>query len=462
MIWFVFGLILLISAAILLYPFFFGNKEEANENELGLSLYKSQLEELERDVANGVTTEEAAQQIRLEIQRRILKTSRQGTEEKRRSIGLSKLTLVAILVTLVGGSAALYLELGSPDLPAKPLALRDIEAEKREMAGNTENLENLVKRLAERLQEQPENVDGWVLLGRTLNRMGRFEAAANTFLQATKIEPDDVDLYVGAGESFYYHAKGNVSADSLAAFKKAEDLAPDHPGVRFYLALHKAESGDEKGALEGWLSLYADSEPTEPYMPTLRERISLLAEKLEMDVEAQLAGKELPEDSMRGPSREDREAAAEMSAADRQEMIEGMVAGLAERMAESPEFDGLMRLGQSYSTMGQYEKSADAYGRAAELKPDASMPLIMQALAIVQGAPEESPPPKPAIEIYKKVLTLDDSVAEAHWYVGLDAAIAKDKETALRHWRQILALVPPESPLYRNVEEAIKSLSATE
>ena len=462
MIWFVFGLILVIAAAILAYPFFFGNDGVEDEQELGVNLYKAQLAELEQDVADGITTEDAAKQIRLEIQRRILKQSRQDKVARKTNTTRQTMTLVAVLLVLVGGSAALYLDLGSPTLPSKPLALRDINAEKQKLAGDTQNLENLVKRLADRLQEQPENVDGWVLLGRTLNRMGRYEEAANTFLQATKIEPGDVDLYVGAGESFYYHAKGNVSADALAAFKKAEDLAPDHPGVRFYLALHKAENGDDQGALDGWLALYADSDPSEAYMPTLQKRIASLAEKLNVDVSEQLAAKAIPEGKVPALSREDRQMAAEMSAADRQEMIKGMVAGLAERMADAPEFEGLMRLGRSYSTLGEFEKSADAYGRAAEMKPETSKPLVLQALAIIQGTPKDTPPPKAAIDVYKKVLTLDNSVAEAHWYVGLDAAVNGDKGRALDHWRQILTLVPEESPLYQNVEGAIKSLSETE
>ena len=53
--------------------------------------------------------------------------------------------------------------MGSPEVPSSPLAARDIEAEKRQFAGR--NLDTLVKRLAERLQEQPDNLDGWVLLG---------------------------------------------------------------------------------------------------------------------------------------------------------------------------------------------------------------------------------------------------------------------------------------------------------
>ncbi|WP_415774790.1 c-type cytochrome biogenesis protein CcmI [Sneathiella sp. P13V-1] len=459
MIWVVLAVISLVAAAFLVYPFFFGNKDAKGDQELGLELYKTQLQELEKDVKDGVTSEEAAAPIRLEIQRRILRTSRLESGSQK-LISSNQIALAGfVFVVLLVGSFGLYWDLGSPNLPAKPLASRDLDAEREQLVGDGQDMQVLVKRLAERLQEQPDNLDGWVLLARSLSRMGRYEDAANTFLQATKLEPNDPNLYIGAGENFYFLADRFISEASLSAFKKAEDIAPRHPGVRFYMALYELQSGREDMALQLWIDLYKDSDPSDAFIPVLKGQITQLADKLGQDVAGLFEQEAAPSTGMPALSREDREMAAEMSAADRQDMIKSMVARLAERMEEEPEFDGLMRLGRSYGTLGELQKSAVAYGKAAELKPTDPMPLIMQALALVQDAPREAPPPQEAIQIYKKVLAMDDTIAEAHWYVGLDAAIGGRKEEALSHWQKILPLVPVESPLHKNVTNAIKSLS---
>ena len=460
MIWIVFGLILLVVATLLLYPFFFADKSTKSDQEMGLELYKTQLEELEKDVLDGITNEEAAAPIRLEIQRRILRSSRQAGQSKTLYSSNQFIMAGFVFVALIAGSFGLYWELGSPELPSQPLASRDIDGEKEKMVGDGQDMQLLITRLSERLQEQPDNLDGWVLLARSLSRMRKYEQAANTFLQATKIEPNDPNLYIGAGENFYFLADRFISSASLSAFQKAEEIAPGHPGVRFYMALYDLQSGREDVALKSWIDLYKESDPNDAFIPVLKGQITQLAGKLGQDVSG-LFEQEAPASSQGLPalSREDREMAAEMSAADRQDMIKSMVARLAERMEEEPDFEGLMRLGRSYGTLGDLEKSAETYGKAAALKTDDPMPLVMQALALVQGAPREAPPPKEAIEIYKKVLTMDDTIAEAHWYVGLDAAIGDRKEEALSHWQKILPLVPVESPLHQNVTNAIKSLS---
>jgi cytochrome c-type biogenesis protein CcmH len=248
-----------------------------------------------------------------------------------------------------------------------------------------------------------------------------------------------------------------VSDAALQNFKKAYALDPLHPGARYYLAVHDAQNNKLADALDKWINLYQDSEADAPFMPLLSERIKRSAEELDRNV-TQILDQKQPTTNAPGPSREDMQAAAEMTAADRREMIENMVAGLAERMQASPEFDGLMRLGKAYATQQKFTLSADAYERAAQLQPDNVDPLVLQALSLVRGN-DSKEPPQIAIDVYRKVLALDDTVAEAHWYIGVSEAISGNTEQARSHWQRMLDLIPPDSTLYTNVTNAIKSLS---
>ncbi len=459
MTWLVLSLLCLPALFLLGYPLLSRKSTSVGRNEGGLSVYRQQLKELDSDIARGVLSEQEAEPTRLEIQRRLLRAAEAEEAQDSRQGGRMPVLAILLLLAVPVFSFALYGYLGSPDLKSKPLADRNITQEKRDLAGR--DLGNLVKRLAEKLQENPDNVDGWILLARTLSRMERYEEAANTFLQATKITPGDVDLYVGAGENFYFQADGVVSDKAAEAFQAAYDLDPTHAGARYYLALKDAQNGQEEKALNAWIALFEESDPAAPFMRILRGRIMELAEKTGRNVAALLASKADPAPTRPGPSREDMEAAASMNEADRQQMVRDMVSRLADRMKENPDFGGLMRLGQVYGTLGQFDKSAEAYGRAVDLNGRDPAPLSGQAFALIRQEKEGSPPPDKAIELYRKVLSMDDTAPEALWYVGIAEARAGNKDEALKLWTKLQSLVPEGSPVRDNVSRAINALSET-
>merc|ERR1711916_190286 len=69
-----------------------------------------------------------------------------------------------------------------------------------------------------------------------------------------------------------------------------------------------------------------------------------------------------------GPTREDVEAAGEMSADEQNEFIRSMVARLADRLAEEPDdLDGWMRLGNAYKVLNEVDQAIDAYEKAQDL-----------------------------------------------------------------------------------------------
>ncbi|MCG8492072.1 MAG: c-type cytochrome biogenesis protein CcmI [Sneathiellales bacterium] len=454
MTWIILAVITLLALIILARPLFGRGVSIVERTEGGLEVYRQQLKELDTDIERGVLSEAEAEPTRFEIQRRMIALSKGGIGTKARfaSGGIPQLLLLLLVPAF---SFALYWQLGSPELPSKPLAERDIAKEKRDLAGR--DLSALVSRLAEKLQENPENVDGWILLARTLSRMERYEDAATTFLKATTIAPNDVDLYVGAGENFYFHADGKVSSDAEKAFKQAYRLDPTHAGARYYLALRDAQEGKSKKALDAWITLYVESEPTAPYMRILKARISELAEKTGRDVKEILASREAPP-TPAGPSRDDMEAAAQMSAKDREAMIQGMVSQLATRMKEAPEFAGLMRLGKVYGTLKEYHKSAGAYEEAARLQPSDPVPLIRQAFALTRLAGDKAPPTDKAVELYRKALSLDPENFESLWYLGIAEARAGNMKAARKYWEDLYALAPDGSEIRENVRKAINAL----
>lgn len=377
------------------------NAAPAARAEYDLTVFRDQLKEIERDAAQGLLDAETAEAARLEVQRRMLAADTElqaGPGKTTGSGGPRRLTAVLIGAGVPLAAAALYIVLGSPAQPDQPFAARDLPAEQAAVQTATRPEANpeitaMVGRLAERLLGNPDDIEGWLLLGRSYISMERFADALNAFARARKIADDRIDVDIAYAEALILTSQMKVTDDAAAIFRAVRDKAPFNPKARYYLGLQKAQAGDVNGALQDWADLVAISSEDAPWVPVVRQQIARAAEDLKIDPQtitmsedarkllaqqppvlrpstpimppAETAGPDAPA-AQPGPSREQMEAAQEMTAEDRDAMIRGMVQRLAERLKENPDdLAGWTRLERAYRVLGETAK-ADA--AAAEIK----------------------------------------------------------------------------------------------
>ena len=139
------------------------------------------------------------------------------------------------------------------------------------------------------------------------------------------------------------------------------------------------------------------------------------------------------------------------------EQIEKMVERLAERLKGDPgNTEGWVLLGRSYSAFGRFKESADAYARAATLRPDDAQLLAdyADALGMALGRKLEGEPAK----LIARALEIDPRNLKALALAGTGAYERKDYKGAAAYWERMLPLVEPDSDDARsiraNVEEA--------
>ena len=179
-----------------------------------------------------------------------------------------------------------------------------------------------------------------------------------------------------------------------------------------------------------------------------------VAERAGADADALLAER-------RGTGAQDA-AVADMGEAEREAMIQSMVDGLAERLAENPEdVDGWLRLGRSRLVLGEDEAAIEAYARARALAPDNPDALLGEAEARlaaadrVQGVPVVS---ATLSDLLRQVADLQPENPQPHWYLGLRALQQGEIGAARASWETVLALLGPENPSYAAVKEQIEAL----
>lgn len=174
----------------------------------------------------------------------------------------------------------------------------------------------------------------------------------------------------------------------------------------------------------------------------------------------ELAGP-LPElQAASGPSQEQIEAAAAMSPEERQEMIEGMVSGLAARMEETPEdVEGWVRLGGAYRVLGRSEEAIAALERAQALAPNRVDVLGALTDAHMDGWDGEALP-EAVMPLLQRMLLLNPEDIRALLFLGHQAALEGEVETAREHWGLLLTRLPPGSPEHAAILEQLDALDA--
>jgi cytochrome c-type biogenesis protein CcmH len=394
-----FGMAAAVAALILLALRQGGDESRAAEADM--QVYRDQLKEVDRDLARGVLTGAEAETIRVEVSRRLLEADRQasaaaggGSAPGVATGAMAALTAAAI----VGGTFWLYQWLGAPGYPDLPLAVRlqmaeearanrpdqaTAEAEAAAMARPpaevSEEYLSLMERLRATVAERPDDVQGHRLLARNEAALGNFVAAreAQDKLIAILGDAATAQDYADQADLMVMAAGGYVSPEAEAALSRALTLDPSNGAAQYYSGLLLMQTGRADLAFRLWDGLLRQSQPTDPWVVPIRAQIEELA---------QIAGEmnySLPEmSSGPGPTQEQMDAAAEMSAEDRMEMIRGMVQGLSDRLATDggPPEDWARLIG-ALGVLGEVERATAIADEAEQVFAgnDAALSLIAAA-----------------------------------------------------------------------------------
>ncbi len=120
-------------------------------------------------------------------------------------------------------------------------------------------------------------------------------------------------------------------------------------------------------------------------------------------------------------------------------MIQGMVDRLAARLKENPnDLEGWGKLGRSYSVLGRYPESAEAYARANALSPSPKVELLMGEVEALAMAGETHRLEGRPTELLAQALKAAPDDPHALWLSGLAAAQRADYKTAELHWKRLL------------------------
>jgi cytochrome c-type biogenesis protein CcmH len=374
-----------LALAILLVPLLLRRHNAASRESYNLAVYRDQLTEIERDAARGLLNAEQAEAARAEIGRRILAlppSSAASTSISSRSVAVGAIAVLAVPFA----AWLIYARLGAPGLPDQPFAARTTAAK---ATAGIEHIDigEAVAKIAAHLKEHPEDLRGWLLLGRTELSLGHSAEAVDAYRHAADLSGHRADIMGDWGEAQVIAADGTVTPVAREAFEAALGDKESAPRSRYYLALAKSQQGDVKGALQGWVDLAADAPADAEWLPLVQQRTAEAAAKLGLDPATLKTSSGMPSPAAVAATAQ---ATAGASQEERRAMILAMVGNLAARLEQQPDdADGWARLGRSYMVLNEPQKARDAYAHAVKLKPDDA--ALQQAYAEASRAAETAP-----------------------------------------------------------------------
>lgn len=255
---FLIGAALLLAAALafVLPPLL--RKEQATNNvqrdQLNLAVLRDQLRELEADLAAGTIDAAAYESARHELERRVAEevlpaVGTQTTAANKRwsvaAVAVAVPVLAVSLYTLVGEPAAL-----------DPAAMAAAEQQNSHEI-SPEQIEGMVASLAQRLQNEPDNVEGWNMLARSYNALGKYDKAAEAYARLTKLVPDDAALLADYADTLAMAMNRSLIGEPEKIVARAVQIDPKNVKALALWGSAAFERKDYAGAVERWKTLQA-------------------------------------------------------------------------------------------------------------------------------------------------------------------------------------------------------------
>ena len=313
------------------------------------SHFRTLLAGIETDLASGKLDEEQANAARGELAREMLRLKNDATERPKAELGRGP--VLAGLGAIAAISLGLYGFLGSPDMPAWPLA------ERPEIAAQNISLADAILQIEARLAQAPDDLRGWTVIAPAYVETGRYADAAEAYRRVIALSEATPDLQTNLAEALLLAAGGAGSDEAVELLRAAAAGDPAHVRSRLYLAAELMRAEDYPAAAEYWQQALDLAEGDEAWLSAARQGLAVA-----------------------------RADGVDNSARDQAEMIQSMVGGLAERLAsEGGSVEEWMQLVQSYVVLGELDDAQAAYDAAVRAYPAAFDRGELDTLALGAG-----------------------------------------------------------------------------
>lgn len=248
--------LVIVALFFLVRPFFTETKkDEVERSALNVKITKERILELEVELEQATISKKEYEQTREELEQALLNDLEQETHTSTElnKGDYNKFTRIIFIVCVPVFAISLYLYLGQPEL---------IEGGKKQTttsAGHGSNgktnigtIEQMIEKLAARLKEDPNNAEGWFMLGRSYMSINRYKEAVDALEKTNQLVPNNPTVMLRYADALTMLKGGQISGKPFDLIKKAVAIKPDDQTGLWLLGMGYEEQGEYEKAISYW------------------------------------------------------------------------------------------------------------------------------------------------------------------------------------------------------------------
>lgn len=252
--WLIAAIFVAIALAFLLPPLLERSgkdEDKQSKQEANIDVYRDQLSELEADLRNGIISQEQYQQDRDEIERRLLddvsvadkvsdNISGKVSENESKQVAAGRAPIFAIAFGIPIIAVTMYLLIGNPAALSPgtmtnaamsngaPVQAPFAAGSQGQGPMTQQQIQQNVAALAKRLEQNPGDLQGWIMLGRSYATVEKYTEASNAYAKAAALKPDDPDLLTDYAFTLAMANGRALQGEPAALIQKALALDPEN------------------------------------------------------------------------------------------------------------------------------------------------------------------------------------------------------------------------------------------
>ena len=230
-------------------------KSDDERRQANIAVYRDQLSELEADLRNGIVGEEQYAQDREEIERRLLEDTAGASSKKAAAAPVNARNTAYLLGLGIPFIAIVfYLKVGEPNLIENPAPVSSPPAATASgpMERSQEQIAANVEKLAKKLESNPNDAEGWMMLARSYSSMDKFSEAANAYSKATELSPKNADLWAEYAFATAMAGGRSLEGKPMELINRALQVDPDNAKALQLAGSAAFEAKDYKKAIDYW------------------------------------------------------------------------------------------------------------------------------------------------------------------------------------------------------------------
>jgi cytochrome c-type biogenesis protein CcmH len=280
--WVICALLIVIALAFVLPPFLQRSDDsnvasDEGRKQANIAVYRDQLSELEADRRNGIIAEEQYAQDREEIERRLLEDTTTIRSKKSAAAPISARSTAYLLgLGLPLVAIVFYMKVGEPDRITNPAPVGEPPAATSAAPPERtqEQIEANVGKLAQRLQSNPNDPQGWTMLARSYSSMEKYSDAANAYAKATELNPKDADLLAEYAFATAMSEGRSLAGKPTEIVNRALKVDPENLKALQLAGSAAFEAKDYKKAVDYWQRVLKKVPPNSEVAETINARIN--------------------------------------------------------------------------------------------------------------------------------------------------------------------------------------------